>query len=224
MAQAAPGEDARDLLSKAVLRPQITERPLTVAYGALLRGKFMLGQSVLINGATGNIGACTVLLARTLGAARILCLGRNIAVQEKLNQLGSAVKCVALTGDIEADRETVQSMESGFDLVVDASASSDPASTELAIGALGYGGTAVLVGGVRANVNLSYTRMVTREQSVAGSYMYAPQCPTALVRLIESGILDLSKFTIAEFPLDRINEAITAAPNFKGLSAVVVQP
>jgi alcohol dehydrogenase len=43
---------------------------LTIAYGALLKGPLRSGQTVVVNGATGNIGACVVLLALTMGAAK----------------------------------------------------------------------------------------------------------------------------------------------------------
>ena len=197
---------------------------LAVAYGALLRGGFKPGMSVLVNGATGNIGACAVFLASALGASRIICLGRDAAVLKEQEELATIVTSLSLTNVAATGREAGPVLDSKVDLVVDASAARDSASTELALEALAYGGVAVWVGGVRADIPVPYTRMVTREQSIVGSYMYGPECPAALVKLIEAGALDLSGFRIREFRLEDINDAIAQAPNFKGLSAVIVQP
>ena len=197
---------------------------LTVAYGALLRGGFKPGMSVLVNGATGNIGACTVFLAAALGAHKVVCLGRNRTVLSQLLGLGPMVESVTLDELAASAGEAGAAAGGQADLVIDASGAHDPKSTELALAALAYGGTAVWVGGVRADIAVPYTRMVTQQQSIIGSYMYERDCAAALVNLIATGTLDLTKFRIDAFGLDAINEAIAQAPAYKGLSAVVVQP
>lgn len=198
---------------------------LTVAYGALLRGGFAPGMTVIVNGATGNIGACAVLLCLALGAARVIALGRDQAVLDKLAALDrDRVSAVRLSGDVETDHKAVQAAVPLIELCVDASAAPDPMSTLAALNALRTRGTAVWVGGVRAEIPVSYMAVLRKELSIVGSYMYGPDVPAALVRLIETGVLDLSAFDIHAYPLDDINTAIAHAPDCKGLSAVVVQP
>ncbi len=115
-------------------------------------------------------------------------------------------------------------VESGADLCIDASAAPDSSSTEVALGCLRYGGCAVWVGGVRASIPVPYFSVLIKELTIVGSYMYDADCPSRLVRMIESGVLDLDQIDTHVFPLEDINTAIDQAPQCKGLSSVVIQP
>ena len=197
---------------------------LTVAYGALVRGNFRPGMTVLINGATGNIGACMALLALAVGARGIIGLGRDQAVLDELSALGSNIQTISLTGDKERDLEAVRSRGVRTEFGVDASAAMDSTSTEVMLEALCHGGTAVWVGGVRADIPVSYGQVVRKELTIAGSYMYDRRCPADLIALIESGRLDLAPIAVHTFPLEQVNDAVALASACKGLSSVVIQP
>ncbi len=197
---------------------------LTVAYGALLKGDWQPGQTLLINGVTGNIGASTALLALALGAKQVIGLGRDQEVLTTLEQLDARMRCVALTGDTTADAEAVAQMHARVDLCIDASAAPDTASTEVALGSLRFGGTAVWVGGVQGAVPVAYGVVLIKEITIRGSYMYEPACPATLVQMIEAGVLDLSCIDTQVFSLAQVNEAIEHAPSCKGLASVVIQP
>jgi NADPH:quinone reductase-like Zn-dependent oxidoreductase len=56
---------------------------------ALMRGKFVAGESVLILGATGVAGQLAVQIAKRRGAKRVIAAGRNPAALEKLMKLGA---------------------------------------------------------------------------------------------------------------------------------------
>ena len=197
---------------------------LTVAYGALVRGHFKPGMTVVINGVTGNIGACTALLALAVGAKGIIGLGRDRACLDELASLHPNIQTVALTGDKERDLEAVRSRGVRTEFGVDASAAVDSMSTEVMLESLCHGATAVWVGGVRADIPVSYGQVVRKELTIAGSYMYDRSCPADLIALIESGRLDLAPIAVHAFPLEQVNDAIALAPTCKGLSSVVVQP
>ena len=197
---------------------------LTVAYGALLRGRFRPGMTVIVNGVTGNIGACAALLALALGAAHVIGLGRDRAALDGLSRLGPNMRTVPLTGDKERDLAAIRALGLRAGFGVDASAASDGASTEVMLEALSHGGVAVWVGGVRADIAVPYGQVVRKELTIAGSYMYEPQCPADLIALIASGRLDLGPIAVHEFPLDEANEAIAFAPGCKALSSVVIRP
>ena len=53
------------------------------------RARFLPGETVLINGATGASGQLAVQIARALGAGRIIATGRNTAVLDRLLALGA---------------------------------------------------------------------------------------------------------------------------------------
>jgi alcohol dehydrogenase len=55
-----------------------------IAYGGLLKGDFHPGQTLVVSGATGNIGPCAVLVGLALGAKRVIALGREQKVLQQL--------------------------------------------------------------------------------------------------------------------------------------------
>jgi NADPH:quinone reductase-like Zn-dependent oxidoreductase len=50
---------------------------LAIADGGLRRGELRGGQTVVVNGATGNLGGAAVLAALARGAARVVATGRR---------------------------------------------------------------------------------------------------------------------------------------------------
>ncbi len=197
---------------------------LTVAYGALLKGSWQPGMTLVVNGITGNIGASTAMIALALGAKKVIGLGRDKAVLDDVERIDSRITCLRLIGDTEADLDALLQVESRADICVDASAAPDSSSTEVALGCLAYAGCAVWVGGVRAPIPVSYSNVLIKELKIVGSYMYNPDCPARLIQLIESGVLDMSLIDTRVFSLEDINRAIDHAPDCKGLSSVVIQP
>ncbi len=77
-----------------------------VPYGGLLAIGFEPGETLLVNGATGNFGSAGVAVALALGAARVVAAGRNGAVLADLERrFGPRVRGVATTGDENDDRQ-----------------------------------------------------------------------------------------------------------------------
>ncbi|SAK60789.1 zinc-containing alcohol dehydrogenase superfamily protein [Caballeronia fortuita] len=83
------------------------------------RARFVAGETVLINGATGASGQLAVQVAKQLGAGRIIATGRNRAVLDKLRALGADT--IIPLGDDEAalDRTLEASFADGVDIVLD---------------------------------------------------------------------------------------------------------
>ena len=80
-----------------------------VPYGGLLAAKLEPGETLLINGATGNFGAAGVAVALALGAGAVIATGRNEAVlAELVRRFGARVRPVKMTGDEDADRREMQ--------------------------------------------------------------------------------------------------------------------
>ena len=78
---------------------------------------FERGQNVLVLGATGNAGRCAVQVAKHLGAAQIIAVGRGAAPMRDLTQLG-ATRIVELGDDACVDEELADAGKE-IDLVLD---------------------------------------------------------------------------------------------------------
>jgi NADPH:quinone reductase-like Zn-dependent oxidoreductase len=107
-------DDIDDVTAAAIAIPAMS------SWAALKeRAKFVAGESVLINGATGTSGRLAVRIARHLGAKRIVATGRDRAALAALSSLG-ADATVALRQDGAAIVGAfAQEFESGVDVVLD---------------------------------------------------------------------------------------------------------
>ena len=195
---------------------------LTVAYGALLKGNMTTGQTILVNGATGNIGAAVVVLSLLMGANKVIAAGRDTAILSELSVLDKRVIPYQLKEDSE--QEPPSALSSEINIMVDASAAPNYASTKVCLNALANKGVAVFVGGVRNDIPIPYMDIVRKELTIKGSFMYSKDVPAAILKLIGSGRLDLNIFREHIFPLEQINSAISLAPQFKGLNYAVIVP
>jgi NADPH2:quinone reductase len=87
---------------------------------ALMRGKFVAGESVLILGATGVAGQLAVQIAKRRGARRVIAAGRNPEALEKVRSLGADA---VLSLDQEYDSLVAafrkEYAEAGVDVVLD---------------------------------------------------------------------------------------------------------
>jgi alcohol dehydrogenase len=59
-----------------------------IPFCGLLRGDLRPGQTLIVNGATGYFGSGAVLAGVSLGVRRVVALGRNTSVLERLAALG----------------------------------------------------------------------------------------------------------------------------------------
>jgi NADPH2:quinone reductase len=83
------------------------------------RAHFVRGETVWVNGATGESGKLAVQIARLLGADRIIATGRDPAKLEALRENG-ADTVIALTNDAgEMQEAFLAAFRSGVDVVLD---------------------------------------------------------------------------------------------------------
>lgn len=107
-------EEVDDVTAAAAANPGMS------SWAALSdRARFVAGESVLINGATGVAGRLAIQIAKFRGASRVVATGRDEASFAGLKELGADV-CIALeqepTGLVSAFKEEFQS---GVDVVLD---------------------------------------------------------------------------------------------------------
>jgi alcohol dehydrogenase len=197
---------------------------LSIAYGGLLKSEIRAGQTIVINGATGCMGASAVLVALAMGATKIIAVGRDQATLETLAQLDPRVTQVTLTGT-EKDTDQIQSVSGGADVVLDCLGGvKTPEPVLTCLNALRPGGTAVFIGGVEADVPLPYMRVMLSEWTIRGAFMYPRYAPGDLLRMIQAGTLNVKAIKTHVFPLAQIDEAIAKAATLKGLEYSVVVP
>ncbi len=194
-----------------------------VPYGGFLAARLQAGETVLVNGATGNFGSAAVAVALAMGAARVIAAGRDRTVLEDLGRrFGPRLRMVALRGSEADDREQMtRAAPDGIDCVMDIM---PPAvSTKLvrtAIMAVRPYGRVVLMGGVGMSggddLALPYPWIMRNCITIHGQWMYPPEAVTRLAALVRVGLLELGQFEVTRFGLDRAREAVAHAAARRG--------
>ena len=200
---------------------------IAIPYGGLVRGDLRPGQTVAINGATGVFGSSAVVAALALGAARVLAVGRDAHALGALAALDPArvVPCPLGSGPVveQAARLRAAAGPWGVDLYFDMLGRADDPDPILAgLGALRHRGTAVLMGGVRIPIPLSYAEIMHRELTIIGNFMYPRGALRELVALAAARVLNLDAFATATFPLEDFAAAFDRAETAKGLESVAL--
>ena len=90
------------------------------SYAALIeRARFVEGETVLVNGATGSSGKLAVQLARHLGARKVIATGRNPQALDLLKRIG-ADEVISLTSDAKSMDDALEAQfRDGVDVVLD---------------------------------------------------------------------------------------------------------
>ncbi|WP_214744626.1 zinc-binding dehydrogenase [Exiguobacterium sp. s189] len=198
---------------------------LSIAYEGLKAGNLQPGQTVLISGATGNMGSAAVLSALAMGAEKIFVLGRN---EVELNNLQAIsphrISPIVLTTE-DLYEEQITNVASHVDLVLDALGTVlNPLITSATIKSLRPRGTIVFIGGVFADIPVPYYEVLTREITIKGSFMYRPDTPKEIMNMIRANTLPMNHIKAYAFALENINEAIDRAAQLKSLNFSVVTP
>jgi threonine dehydrogenase-like Zn-dependent dehydrogenase len=199
---------------------------LAIADGGLHRGGLRGGQSVIVNGATGNLGGAAVLAALARGADRVIATGRRQDALTVLEKLDPRVRAVVPSGDRAEDGAAIRAQaDGGADLLLDVIAHTPTTDPTLAcFDALRLRGTAVLVGGVRHELALPYQRIQRQQLTVTGSFMFGSATALEVWQLVRSGALDLGPVRAHSFTLDQFDAALDAAASLSGLDYAVLLP
>ncbi|MEU0465328.1 zinc-binding dehydrogenase [Amycolatopsis sp. NPDC006131] len=190
----------------------------TIPYGGLLAGRLEAGETLLISGATGNLGSSAVAVALAMGAGHVVAPGRNRAVLDLLaDRFGARVSPVELSGDEDTDRAAMAAATDGrIDMVLDLLPPEAPSSVARAAAmTVREYGRVVLMGGVGmlggADLALPYPWIMRNSVTVRGQWMYPREANVGMIRLIATGALDLAPERITRFGLDQVNEAVAHA-------------
>jgi alcohol dehydrogenase len=194
-----------------------------VPYGGFFAANLRAGETVLVNGATGGFGAGAVAVALALGAGCVIATGRNETTLENLKRrFGPRVRTLTMRGDEEADRIAMHDAAPGpIDCVFDIlPPMASAVQVRAAVMAVRTNGRVVLMGGVTMNggagLELPYAWIMRNGITIHGVWMYPPDAPATVIKIVRSGQLSLDNFEIASFDLDHANEAVAHAAKRAG--------
>lgn len=185
---------------------------LGTAYAALKKIGVGPGETLLINGISGTLGVCAAMVGLAMGAAKIVGVGRNKDLLERVKALKpgrisvysaqEAGSCGDLTSWVQS--QTGGAGAGGF---IDCLPPGAPASTMLeGIYALRRGGHAINVGAMSEVLPLNVFWMMSNQIRLEGSVWFSTAEAEELVGMIEGGMLDLSAFQHRIAPLSQINQ------------------
>ncbi len=191
---------------------------LLVPYGGLRAAQLRPGETLVIHGATGGFGSAGVVAALALGAGTVVATGRNErALKDLADRFGPRVQIAKMTGNEEEDRRCIIKTAAGpIDCVLDL-LPREASAIQVRAAALAVrpGGRVVLMGGVgrsqEDDLALPYPWFIRNDITVRGKWMYPREAVPEMVRLVQSGLIDLSQFHITEFNLEHANEAVNHA-------------
>lgn len=191
---------------------------LGTAYSALRKAGIRAGSSVLINGATGTLGVGAVLLARAMGATRILCVARKRLLLDRLHAIDpQGIRICPEGGDDLAGWARVETGGEGVDAVIDTLGPGADAQAMLdATEAMRRGGKLVNVGGMSMPMAVNMHHLMCVQKALVGSLWFTVGEGQDMAGLIAAGLLDLSVFEHKVFSLDQINEALRLAERRAG--------
>ncbi|TVY69892.1 L-threonine 3-dehydrogenase [Fusarium oxysporum f. sp. cubense] len=158
------------------------------------------GETVVVSPATGAFGAAAVHVALELGAGKVIAMGRNTAVLEKVkagepHDKQDRVALVQLTGLLEKDLSTLNEAKGSgeIDVFYDTSPPMAQGSAHINAGimALGRGGRACLMGGLLGDVTLAHLPIMTRNLTIKGKAMFEREDVKNMIKLVESGTIRL---------------------------------
>ncbi len=201
----------------------LTFGSMLVPYGGLLSIGLQAGETVVINGATGNFGSAAVAVALAMGAARVVATGRNAdSLKTLAERYGSRVRAALVVGDEEADKAVIQSAAGQpIDVVLDIlPPAASIAQVLSAVKAVRPGGRVSLMGGVGmtegSELSLPYPWLMRNKITIKGQWLYPREAIPRLIALAQNGILDLSRYDVVEFPLTEIQAALAHASSTVG--------
>ena len=199
----------------------VTDGVSTPFHALRKRGHLQAGETVAVLGC-GGLGTHAVLLARLMGAARIVAIDVDAAALSRAKALGADL---AINPKDEDPAKAIRGhFGRGVDLALEFVGL--PQTAETAIRVLDKCGRAVVVGvGMGRPALPPLSAFVGREQGVLGSFGMDRADIEDLLSLIAAGRLDLSTSVSARYPLREANAALQRlASKDQGVVRVVVQP
>ncbi|KAI2471351.1 GroES-like protein [Annulohypoxylon bovei var. microspora] len=188
--------------------------PLSVALAGIQRCGVKLGDPVLVCGA-GPIGLITLLCCKAAGACPLVITDIDEGRLKFAKELVPSVithKVERLSAE-ESAKKIVESF-GGIEPAIALECTGVESSVTAAIWALKFGGKVFVIGVGKNEINFPFMRASTREIDVQFQYRYCNTWPRA-IRLVENGVVDLTKLVTHRFKLEDAIEAFNTAADPK---------
>ncbi|KAF2969943.1 hypothetical protein GQX73_g3590 [Xylaria multiplex] len=197
--------------------------PLSVALAGMQRSGIKLGDPVLVCGA-GPIGLITLLCCKAAGACPLVITD----IDESRLKFAKEVCPSVITHKVERlsaedSAKAIVASFGGIEPAVSMECTGVESSIASAIWATKFGGKVFVIGVGKNELNFPFMRCSTREIDLVFQYRYCNTWPRA-IRLLENGVIDLSKLVTHRFKLEDALEAFkTAADPKTGAIKVQIQ-
>jgi D-arabinose 1-dehydrogenase-like Zn-dependent alcohol dehydrogenase len=186
------------------------------AYAAMKKIGVGPGQTLLINGISGQLGLNAAMLALAMGATAILGTGRNQALLDRVKALApQRIDVIAVPNAAPGPADPLGAWAKqatdgyGVDGMIDCLPPGAPASAMMrALFCLRRGGRAVNVGAVMETLPLNAFWMMTNRIGLQGSVWFTTGEGEDMVAMAGAGTLDLSVLEHRISPLSKVNEVL----------------
>jgi D-arabinose 1-dehydrogenase-like Zn-dependent alcohol dehydrogenase len=203
------------------------------AYSAMKKIGVGPGQTLLINGISGQLGLNAALLALAMGATKILGTGRNGKLLDRVKALApDRIDVLAVPNAPPGQGDPLvawakQATEGhGVDGMIDCLPPGAPASAMLrALFCLRRGGCAVNVGAVLEALPINAFWLMTNRIGLQGSVWFTTGEGEEMAAMAGAGTLDLSVLEHRVSPLSKVNEVLAGMDNrHGGFTNFVIDP
>ncbi|MEH2395642.1 MAG: zinc-binding dehydrogenase [Nostoc sp.] len=151
------------------------------------RAGLKIGETVLVNGATGTAGRLAVQIAKHLGARKVIATGRNADTLRLVAALGADVTILLVESEVALEDSFKEQFAEGVDVVIDY--------------LWGKSAECLLMAGAKAGADAVPIRFV-QIGSASGSNITLPSA------VLRSSAIKLMGSGIGSIPLDRLVNAI----------------
>lgn len=198
--------------------------PLSVSLAAIQRANPRLGDPVLVCGA-GPIGLITMLCCAAAGACPLVITdiseSRLAFAKEICPRVVTHKVEMGLSAE-EAGQKIVEAF-GGVEPALTMECTGVESSIAAAIWATKFGGKVFIIGVGKNEISIPFMRASVREVDVQLQYRYSNTWPRA-IRLLQSGVIDLSKLVTHRFALEDATKAFeTSADPKSGAIKVMIQ-
>jgi D-arabinose 1-dehydrogenase-like Zn-dependent alcohol dehydrogenase len=197
---------------------------LGTAYSALRKVGIGPGQTLLINGISGQLGLNAAQVALAMGATEILGAARNAALLERVKALApQRIEVISVPDAVPGPTDPLVEFAkkytdgNGVDAMVDCLPPGAPASAFMrALYCLRRGGRAVNIGAVMETLPINAFWMMTNRIGLQGSVWFTTGEGEELAAMAGVGTLDLSALEHRVSPLSKVNEVLAGMDDRNG--------
>jgi len=197
---------------------------LGTAYAAMKKIGVGPGQTLLINGISGQLGLNAAQLALAMGATKILGTGRNAALLERVKKLSPGrIDVISVPNAAPGPADPLVAWVKkatdghGVDGMIDCLPPGAPASAMMrALFCLRRGGRAVNVGAIMETLPLNAFWMMTNRIGLQGSVWFTTGEGEDMAAMAAAGTLDLSVLEHRVSPLSKVNEVLSGMDDRNG--------